>query len=322
MWLRRAFFLSVTLVGAARAAAQGAAAPALPEYTNDQRWGRQAALTLSTLVGEISLGKSKGMTADQIGEWLGEHFTQTWAGGLDVRQLATSFRYNTLSHPQAKVEMTTFTDSLVVMRVFATEVAEFGPKREIRGVTMDEYRKVFAHINRIIADYVGVALDQRYDGDWLVLTMRNKYALPRADETLRWTRANAIIRFVQIDAIRIAKAGGKTPAEAGAESGKVWADTWTNTDTPWRLFRGMTWNSITDPNYVCELQTANAMIVRARCNRPWLATVRANATRTGVSVEDFEAFTLGQEQGIATSLGMSWDVQNDGDYRVITVRRR
>lgn len=321
MWLRRALFLSVTLACAARAAAQGAA-PALPEYTNDQRWGRLAALDLSTVVTEISLGKAKGMTTDQIGEWLGEHYTQTWAGGLDARQLATSIRWNSLSHPQAKVEMTTFTDSLVVMRIFATEVAGFGPKREIRGVTLEEYRKIFAHSSRIIADYVGVALDQRYDGDWLVLTMRNKYALPRADETLRWNRANSIIRFVQIDAIRIAKAAGKTPAEAGTESSKVWADTWTATDTPWRLFRGMTWNAMTDPNYVCDLQTANATTVRARCNRPWAATVRTNAARTGVSLEDFEAFTLAQEQGIAMSLGMSWDVQNDGDYRVITVRRR
>lgn len=321
MWLRRALVLPVTLACAAHAAAQGTAT-ALPEYTNDQRWGRLAALDLSSFVAEISLGKSKGMTADQIGEWLGEHYTTTWTGGLDARQLATSFRWNALSHPAAKVEMTTFTDSLVVMRSFATELAGFGPRREIRGVTLEEYRKIFAHINRIIADYVGVALEQRYDGDWLVLTMRNKYALPRADAAIRWNRASFIVRYVQIDAIRIAKAAGKTPNEAGTESAKVWAGTWTNIDTPWRLFRGMTWNAMTDPNYVCELQTANATMVRARCNRPWVATVRTNAERSGVSLEDFDAFMLAQEQGIASSLGMSWEARTDGEYRVITVRRR
>lgn len=321
MWLRRALLLPVSLACAAHAAAQ-VTAPALPEYTNDQRWGRLAALDLSAFVAEISLGKAKGMTADQIGEWLGEHYTTTWAGGLDARQLATSFRWNALSHPAAKVEMTTFTDSLVVMRSFATELAGFGPRREIRGVTLEEYRKIFAHVNRIIADYVGVALEQRYDGDWLVLTMRSKYTLPRADAALRWNRANTGIRYAQIDAIRIAKAAGKTPADAGAESAKVWASTWTTTDSPWRLFRGMTWNAMTDPNYVCELQTASATIVRARCNRPWVGLVRGWAALSGVSLEDFEAFMLAQEQGTASALGMSWNVQADGDYRIITVRRR
>jgi hypothetical protein len=236
--------------------------------------------------------------------------------------MATSWRLNALSHPQAKVEMTTFTDSLVVMRVFATEVAGFGPSRMMRGVSLDEYRKIFAHSSRIIAEHVGVALEQRYDGDWLVLTMRTKYALPRASESLRWSRAATIAKYAQIESVRLAKQGGKTAAVAGADFAKVWAGTWTTTDTPWRLFRGMTWNSMMDPNYVCDLQTANATMVRARCNRPWATLVRTNAERSGVSLEDFDAFMLAQEQGIATALGMSWEVQADGDYRVITVRRR
>ena len=321
MWSRRAVLLAAALACATRVAAQGTA-PSLPQYTNDQRWERLAALDLSAFVTQISFAKEKGMTADEIGEWLGEYYTQTWVGGLDARQLATSFRLNAMSHPRARVEMTTFTDTLVVMRSFATDVADFGPDRQNRGVTIEEYRKVFEHVNRRIAEYVGVALEQRYDGDWLVFTMRNGYRLPQATAEQRWARAAFIAKVVEIDAIRIAKGSGKTARAAGTESGKMWAATWTTTDTPWRLFRSMTWNAMMDPNHVCELQSANATTVRARCNRPWVATVNANAALTGVTLEDYEAFALAQAQAVATALGMSWDEQAEGDYRLITVRRR
>jgi hypothetical protein len=297
-------------------------APSLPEYTNDQRWGRLAYLELSGMVSEIALGKTKGMTVDEIGAWLGEFYTRGWVGGLDARQMATSFRLNNLSHPQARVEMTTFTDTLVVMRSFATDVADFGPDRQNLGVTIDEYRKVFAHVNRIIADHVGVALDQRYDGDWLVLTMRNGYRLPQAAAEQRWARAANSFKLATLDVIRGAKASGKTARDAGAESAKVWAGTWSAVDTPWRLFRSMTWNSMVDPNYVCDLESANATMVRARCNRPWVATVNAQAERTGVSLADYEAYMLASEQGVATAIGMTWEVRMDGDWRVITVRRK
>jgi hypothetical protein len=321
MWMRRMMVTAAILVGPAMAMAQGAA-PAIPEYTNDQRWGRLAFLNLSAFVTEVALGKSRGMTVEDIGKWLGDYYTATWAGGLDARQFAISMRLNVMGHPASRVELPTFTDSLVVMRLNTPELADFGPDRRLRELTLDEYRTVLRHINQRIADHVGVALEQRYDGDWLVLTMRNRYQAPRASDELRWNRAAFLSKGTMQDVIRFAKAAGKTPLAAGTESGKTWAGTWTTTDTPWRLFRGMVWNAMTDPNLVCEVQSASASMVRGKCNRPWIVTVRANAERTGVSVEDYEAYMLGVEQAIATSLAMTWNVQVDGDYRVITVSRR
>ena len=299
-----------------------AAAPAIPEYTNDQRWGRSAALALSQFVSEIDLGKSRGMSIDEIGQWLGEYYARSWAGGLDARNLAISFRWNSLSDPDSKVEFTTFTDTLVVMRINTAVLDDFGPDRRYRSVTLDEYRKIFEHVNRIIADQVGVKLEQRYDGDWVVFTMRNGYAPLRASDEVRWGRAAFVLRVVHIDVVRTGKTAGMTPREVGLASAKAWESTWTSTDTPWRLFRSLAWNNFTDPEYVCEVLAASPTQVRGRCNRPWLATVRANAQRSGVSVEDFEAYNLGIEQGIAASLGMTLDVVLEGDARVITVRRR
>lgn len=320
MWMRR-MLTAATFGGATMAAAQGAV-PAIPEYTNDQRWARLAVLDLGTWAAEVALGKSRGMSIDEIGQWLGDYYTAGWAGGLDARQLAISFRLNSMSHPASRVELPTFTDSLVVMRVNTPVLANFGPDRRFQQFTLDEYRTVFRHINQRIADYVGVDLQQRYDGDWLVLTMRNRYQAPRASDNLRWNRAAFINKTSGVEAIRFAKAAGKTPRDAGTESGKMWAGTWTTTDTPWRLFRGITWNAMVDPDLVCEVQSASASMVRGRCTRPWVAQVRTYAERTGVSVEDYEAYMLGAEQALAAALGMTWDVQLDGDYRVITVARR
>lgn len=321
MWMRRMLLTAATLGGATLAMAQGAA-PAIPEYTNDQRWGRLAFLNLSAFATEVALGKSRGMTVDEIGKWLGDYYTATWAGGLDARQFAISIRLNSMSHPASRVELPTFTDSLVVMRLNTPELADFGPDRRLRELTLDEHRTLLRHINQRIADHVGVALEQRYDGDWLVLTMRNRYQAPRASDELRWNRAAFVNKVFGVNVIFFAKAAGKTPLAAGTEAGKTWASTWTASDTPWRLFRGMVWNAMTDPNLVCEVQSASSSMVRGKCNRPWIATVQANAERTGVSVEDYEAYMLGTEQAVAASLGMSWNVQVDGDYRVITASRR
>lgn len=321
MWMRRMLLTAATFGGATIALAQGAS-PTIPEYTNDQRWGRMAFLNLSNLAAQVALGKSKGMTIDEIGQWLGDYYADTWVGGLDARQFAVSVRLNNMSHPASSVELPTFTDSLVVMRVNTPVLANFGADRRFQQLTLDEYRTVFRHINQRIADHVGVDLQQRYDGDWLVLTMRSRYQAPRASDNLRWNRAAFINKTSGVEVIRFAKAAGKTPRDAGTESGKMWAGTWTTTDTPWRLFRGITWNAMVDPNLVCEVQSASASMVRARCNRPWVAQVRTYAERTGVSVEDYEAYMLGAEQALAAALGMTWNVQLDGDYRVITVARR
>ena len=45
-------------------------------------------------------------------------------------------------------------------------------------------------INQVTADFIGVKLEQRYEGDWLVLTMRNGSQAPHADAQLRWQRAD------------------------------------------------------------------------------------------------------------------------------------
>lgn len=294
----------------------------LPVYTDSQRWGRLSGLNVSAIVSEIELGKAKGMSIDEIGIWLGNYYAATWAGGLDARSLATSFRWNALSDPNAKVEMTTFTDTLVVMRSFLTAVNSFGPDKKYRGVTLDEYKRVWEHVNRIIAEYVDVKLESRYEGDWMVLTFRNSYQAIRASDEVRWNRAAFLVRIYTIDVIRTGKAAGKTPKDIGLETAKVWASAWTGTDSPWRLLRGMAWNNFTDPDFVCEIISANTKQVKAKCNRPWIGTVRANEKRTGVSIDDYEAYQLGIEQGIATFLGMTWDVVLDGNSRVITVQKK
>lgn len=262
------------------------------------------------------------MTTGEIGEWLGHHFAKSWVGGLDARQLALSFRWNLLSHPQAKVEFVQFTDTLVVARFNIPVLGAFGADRDFNGLSLEDYLTIMMKANGVIAEHVGVALDQRLDGDWLVTTMRNTYKSPVASAELRWGRSVLWGKLYLIESVRLAKAAGKSPIEAGREVGRLYADTWTSTDTPWRLYRAWAWNGMSDPNYVCEVLSASVATVKARCNRPWVATVRQNAQRTKVTIEDVDAFQLGMELAVAEHLGMSWEVQMEGEQRVITAQRK
>lgn len=294
----------------------------LPEFTNDQRWARLGTIDLAWIASAVALGKAKGMTTGEIGDWLGQHFAKSWVGGLDARQLALSFRWNQLSHPQGKVEFVQFTDTLVVARYNTPALAAFGADREFNGMSLDDFQVILMRVNSVIAEHVGVALDQRLDDDWFVATMRNRYKSPEASPELRWGRAMLWGKLYMIESVRLAKASGKSAMEAGREVGRLYADTWTTVDTPWRLYRAWAWNGMADPNYICEVQAASPAMVKARCNRPWVATVRENAQRTKVTIEDADAYQLGMEQAVAEHLGMSWEVQMEGGLRVITVQRR
>ena len=117
-------------------------------------------------------------------------------------------------------------------------------------------------------------------------------------------------------------AGGKTARQVGLDDAKLYASSWDGNDSPWRLFRGIAWNMISNHNQICEVIANSATEVRGRCNRPWAATVRANVERFKVTEDDFEAAGLGFQQGIAEHLGMTWTMTRDGDWQVITVRRR
>jgi len=310
----------LTLAGTMPLAAQQAAE--LPDYTNDQRWGRLGLIDAAWVTTTIALGKSKGMTAEQIGDWIGDYFTTGWAGGLDARQFLFYLRWNHLAYPQGRVEVTTFSDSLVVARFNTALAGTYGPDRWYFGITTDELKTATLRWHQVLADFVGVRLDGRYDGDWLVLTLRNGYQAPRASAQIRWERAGWLYKIMAIEVIRIAKLGGMTPQQAAQNGVKVWADTWQGTDTPWRFFRWVAYNGMIDHNQTCAVETADAAMVKARCNRPWQAAVREQAERTGVTVEDYEAYMLAQEQGLAASLGFSWDAQIDGNFRILTVRRK
>lgn len=69
------------------------------------------------------------------------------------------------------------------------------------------------------------------------------------------------------------------------------------------------------------MQFSDTLVV-ARCNRPWVGTIRELLARSKLSVEEYDAYLLGMEQGVAESRGMTWDVQMDGERRVITVQRK
>jgi len=318
---RMLVLLVVVLCGVTRGGAQQAP-PQLPEYTDPQRWNRLAFIDAAWISTVIAIGKQEGHTLDQIGDQIAEFHTQGWLGGADARWFFVSLRQNHLAYPNGRVEVTSLTDSVVVARFNTPFLGTFGLDRDFYGVTIADWQTVNLRVFHRLAEYGGLDLTSRMDGDWMVLTMRSRFEAPRQSMRLRADRAGFVARAITVDVIRNGKARGQTALAAGLESAKTWASGWTANDTPWRLFRTVTWNMMIDPDYHCQILTGSAEMVRARCSRPWVASVRAWAPQSGVSPEEFDAYQLGLEQGIATSLGMTWEVQLEGNDRLITVRRK
>jgi len=294
----------------------------IPDLTTEARWERSGSFNVNWMAPFISLGKAKGMTIDEIGAWLGEFWTRSWAGGLDARATMYWFIRNHLNHPAGKVAIISGEDSLVIVRFNEPAADQFGPDQHLFGITLPEYRRVIWLVNEATAEFIGVQLEQRYESDWLVLTMRNGSLPPHADPQLRWQRANFLATLTYLQRLGEQMAAGKTPRQVGLDDAKLFGASWTGNDTPWRLFRAMAWNMISDHNQVCEVISHSAIEVRGRCNRPYAEVVRANVERLKVTEEDYEAAALGFQQGIAEYLGMTWNVTREGDWRMITVRRR
>lgn len=320
--VRRAMTMMAMVACAAMPVGAQQAAPALPEYTDQQRWNRLGFVDAAWTSSVIAIGKREGHSLDQIGDQIADYFTLGWLGGLDARGLFLGLRQNHLAYANGRVEVSTLSDSLVVARFNTPVLGSFGADRDFYGVTVADWQQVNLRMFHRVADYGGVDLASRMEGDWMVLTMRSRFEVPRMSMQLRAERGGFVSRAITVDLIRNAKARGQSATAAGLETAKTWASGWTANDTPWRLFRGMTWNQMIDPDYQCQILTGSAEMVRARCNRPWTASVRGWATQSGVSPEEYDAYQLGLEQGIATSLGMTWEVQVDGNDRLITVKRK
>jgi len=166
-----------------------------PSFTVEQNWARAVSLLNANIVAGFGYAKSRGTSADDYGRWLGKTFAPGWGqpnAGTAIRY-ARGIQNGFRAFPGTNVEVLNVTDTLATMRVSRAYVTSyFGATKQMYGVTLDEYDRVFAVAYEEIGRYLGLRYQQRIDGDWLTMTIsgRGKDAVtdfPRATFTIDLT---------------------------------------------------------------------------------------------------------------------------------------
>jgi hypothetical protein len=147
----------------------------LPDYTTDQRWTRSARFGVNGMVTLITLGKEKGMTVAEIGEWMGDFYKQGWAEGpREPGSAVVAFYRNHMVNPTGEMEVLGVTENEASVRFNRPHLLVFGDDMVHYGVTVDEYEQVMMMAQDIIGDWIGLDLDQRIEGNWWYITFNKK----------------------------------------------------------------------------------------------------------------------------------------------------
>lgn len=293
----------------------------LPTYTPEQRWERLAFLDLGWQAALVALGREKGMTAEEVGQWVGEFFAPGWLGGAEGVQLLRGFYRNFMSVPGATAEVVGSTPTSVTARFNRPIDAWLAPGGSTMGVTRAEIDAMYEAIDAAIAEWVGVSVERRADGDHDVLTFTTEYGPIRAGDEIRWSRGSYLSWLNGLQLLSLQMASGLSAREVGEADAKLFGPGWT-ARTPWQLYRGMVWNWMTDPDTRCDVQSASPTEVRARCALTYRQVVEQNQERFNVTVQDVFESGRAFASGVAEQLGMQWTETLEGEYRVITVTKK
>jgi len=305
------------LVGAPSLPAQDVT---LPEYTMEQRWNRLATLMVGWEAAVVALGESHGMGPGEVGTWIGEFFSQDWLGGAEAVQLLRGMNRNFTAMPDATVEVLASTPTSVTARFNRPIDARLGAGGRVVSVPGESILRMLTALESTIAEWVGVDLERRVDGDHDVLTLRTRYGPIQASDGIRWARGAYLSWIARLQLLSLRKESGLTATQIGEADAELYAPSWT-AQTPWQLFRGMVWNQMTDPNTDCEVLSASPTEVRARCREHYRELVTANQSRFNVTSEDVFESGRAFAMGVADHLGLRWVESLEGGYRMITVTK-
>ena len=146
----------------------------IPQYTDQQRWNRAASLSNSLNVMNIAIGKAKGMTIEEIGNWIGRQFAASWSSAMTPQFLFMGFHRNYMTAPTAIMEITAATENDITFRMNRYYLQYFGDAGISYGVTVQEFEKVGMLINKAIAEHGGLQMEQKIDGMWWITTVSKK----------------------------------------------------------------------------------------------------------------------------------------------------
>jgi hypothetical protein len=201
---RRVLFVAVGVGLAARVLPaqetrrQDRAPVAVPAYTDQQRLDRATLLTVSFIIAGIAQTKSRGERAEDYGGFVGDFFAPSWGPpntGHAVR-MARRVLFNLAGFAGSDAQIVSASDTSATLRYRRFHTRQFGPQREIRGVTLDEYDRAASVIYERIASHLGLRYERRIDGEWDVVTIRGRGGaavvdFPRATYTVTLSQQDA-----------------------------------------------------------------------------------------------------------------------------------
>ena len=311
----RLYLTAITLLsGALQVHAQQVS---LPEYTMEQRWERLGFLMVGMQAAAIALGESNGMTPDEVGKFIGEFFSTSWLGGAEASQYLTGLYRNFMAMPGATAEVVSATPTGVTARFNRPGARKYGPGGRVMGVSGEQIEAMNVVIDEVIADWVGVSFEQRQDGDFNVVTLGTEYGPIVASDDIRWARGSYLSWLNSLQLLSLRMSTGMSAAEVGAADAELYGPTW-SASTPWRLYRGMVWNQMSDPDTDCEVLSASPDEVRAKCREHYRDVVTQNQQRFNVTAEDVFESGRAFASGIAEHLGLRWEETLQGGFRMIT----
>jgi len=294
----------------------------LPEYTTEQRWQRLAGEAVWWQAAMLEFGKQHDMTPEEIGTWVGEYFSEGWLSGQEAAPFAVALNRNHMSWPGASSEVLSSTPTTAQVRFNRPWEDVVGPDRQLGGVAASEFQTMFRALNLTLADWVGIEMTWDEQEDYSVLSLRTEYGPIEASNDIRWARGAYLswLNFFQVLELRMQS--GMTAREVGLADGELYGPGW-NAPTPWRLFRGMLWNQLGDPNTDCEVLSASPTEVRARCSITYTGQrVSQSAGYFDVTLEDVLESGQAFAESVAEQLGMRWEESWDDEYRTIRITIR
>jgi len=293
----------------------------LPEYTTEQRWQRLGTLMVGWQAAMVAFGEAQGMSAEEVGMWVGEFFSKGWLSGREASQMLRSFNRNFMAMPDAFVEVIDTTPTSVTARHNHPIEPFLGPGGRSNGVSGDEISTMLRALDDVIAEWNGVGLEREVQSEYDVLTMKTKYGPIRASDRIRWNR-NAYLSWLNwLQLLSMRMESGMTAQEVGAADAEIYGPGW-GSQTPWQLYRGMVWNWMTDPDADCETLSASPEEVQARCKQHYREVVEGSQEYHNVTPEDVFESGRAFAVGVADQLGMVWIETLEDGYRMITVTRK
>lgn len=142
--------------------------------TPEQKWARAMYIGDFAWISLVQLGNGWGMTAQEVGDWLGEFAAPSW-GAPEPRSPQSFVRGMLMNYSLwdgFQFEILSETDTEVHGRMNIPYAGRFGESGEMEGVTLDEFIQFWTHAYEGTAERVGLDLEHRVNGEWIEFTVR------------------------------------------------------------------------------------------------------------------------------------------------------